>query len=160
MPRVWRPKFSRWRKQACAIWGMLGSLSAQLMSAVEPQDRLSSSPGTLPAIRSPGDIRLSQDPLWTHIRSTYHVLSAGQSIILPIKVQWLLHLPAGLTLRNSTFFPQNGFVCFEWISQRTEIISLYSSNKLVFIMEAGSVYCAVRPDSLNKFRVNLPFQDL
>jgi hypothetical protein len=66
MPRVWRPKFSRWRKQACTMWGMLGSLSPKLMSAVDPQDRVSSRPGTLPAMRSPGDMRLSQDPLWRH----------------------------------------------------------------------------------------------
>lgn len=109
MPRVWRPKFSRWRKQACAIWGMLGSLSAMLMSAVDPQDRLSSRPGTLPAIRSPGDIRLSYDPLWTHRRSNSQVLSAEKSTVLTIKAQWLLYVPEGLTLRNSTFFPQNAF---------------------------------------------------
>ena len=41
-------------------------------------------------------------------------------------------------------------MCFVWISEQTAIISLYSINLSVFITEAESVYCAVRPGSLNQ----------
>ena len=39
------------------------------------------------------------------------------------------------------------YLCFVWISEQTALISLRSINWLVFIIEAGSVYCAVRPES-------------
>jgi hypothetical protein len=35
-------------------------------------------------------------------------------------------------------------ICFVWIWEQTEIISLYSINWLVFITETECVYCAVR----------------
>ena len=41
------------------------------------------------------------------------------------------------------------FMCFEWISEKTAIISLYTIYLSVFITEAESVYCAVRTGSLN-----------
>ena len=63
MPRVCRPKFSRCLKQACTSCGMLGSRSP-VTSLVDPYDNVSSRPGTLPAIRSVGDTRLSQEPLY------------------------------------------------------------------------------------------------
>jgi hypothetical protein len=34
-------------------------------------------------------------------------------------------------------------MCFVWISEQTASISLYSINWLVFITDAGCVYCAV-----------------
>jgi hypothetical protein len=40
-------------------------------------------------------------------------------------------------------------MCFVWISEQTAIISLYSTNWLVFITETECVYCAVRPRYLN-----------
>ena len=40
------------------------------------------------------------------------------------------------------------FMCFVWIWEKTEIISLYSTNWLVFITETECVYCAVRTGSL------------
>jgi hypothetical protein len=39
---------------------------------------------------------------------------------------------------------------FAWISEQAAIISLYSINLSGFITEAGNVYCAVRPGSLNQ----------
>ena len=39
---------------------------------------------------------------------------------------------------------------FEWISEQTAIISLYSSNLSVFITVAECVYCAVQAGSLNQ----------
>jgi len=49
-----------------------------------------------------------------------------------------------LTLTNSTFCPHSVFMCFVWIWQQTAIISLYSTDWLVFINETECVYCAVR----------------
>jgi hypothetical protein len=45
---------------------------------------------------------------------------------------------------NSTFSPHSVFMCFVWIWEQTAIISLYNTNRLVFITETESVYCAVR----------------
>jgi len=39
---------------------------------------------------------------------------------------------------------------FVWLSEQTVIFVLYIINRLVFITEAESVYCAVRPESLYK----------
>jgi hypothetical protein len=39
-------------------------------------------------------------------------------------------------------------VCFEWISEQTASISLYSINWLVSVTETECVYCAVRTGSL------------
>ena len=76
-----------------------------------------------------------------------------------LSAQWSLYVPhsghymyrtvvtvciASLTLTNSTFIPHSVFVCFEWISEQTAIISLYSIKWLVCITERECVYCAVR----------------
>ena len=53
-----------------------------------------------------------------------------------------------LTFTNSTFCPHSVFMCFVWIWEQTAIISLYSTNWLVFITEMECVYCAVRTGSL------------
>jgi hypothetical protein len=58
-----------------------------------------------------------------------------------LKAHWLLCVPLGLTLRNSTFCPHSVFMCFVWISEQTAIIYLYSINWLVFITETE---CLVR----------------
>ena len=80
--------------------------------------------------------------------------------------QWSLYVPhsghymyrtvvtictANLTFNNCTFCPHSVFMCFVWISEQTAItrISLYSINRVVFITEMESVYCAVRTGSLN-----------
>jgi len=48
---------------------------------------------------------------------------------------------------------------YVWISEQTSIISLCSTNLLVFITETEYVYCAVRAESLNiicvKFRLEM-----
>jgi hypothetical protein len=41
-------------------------------------------------------------------------------------------------------------MCFAWISEQTAIISLYNINLSAFIIEAESVYCAVRTGSLKE----------
>ena len=52
------------------------------------------------------------------------------------------------------------FMCFVWIWEQTAIISLYSTNWLVFICETESVYCAVRTDSLNIIDVTFVLQSV
>ena len=44
---------------------------------------------------------------------------------------------ASLTFSNSTLCPHSVFMCFVWIWEKTAIISLYSINWLVFIIETG-----------------------
>jgi hypothetical protein len=39
-------------------------------------------------------------------------------------------------------------VCFVWLSEETVPFALYVIKRLVFMTEAESVYCAVRPESL------------
>ena len=41
-------------------------------------------------------------------------------------------------------------MCFEWLSEETVPFVLYVIKRLVFIIEAESVYCAVRDESLYK----------
>ena len=36
-------------------------------------------------------------------------------ISVHFRAKWLLYVPPGLTLKNSTFCPHNGFMCFVWI---------------------------------------------
>ena len=42
------------------------------------------------------------------------------------------------------------FMCFVWIYDETVTFALYTINRLVFITEVESVYCAVRAESLYK----------
>ena len=70
-----------------------------------------------------------------------------------LRAQWSLHVPPSLTCTNSTFCPHSVFTCFVWIWEQTTILSLYTINWLVCIIEAECVYCAVRAASLNKLRV-------
>jgi hypothetical protein len=46
--------------------------------------------------------------------------------ILPFKAQWLLYIPPGLTINNSTFYPRSITYVFLWIWKQTAIISLYN----------------------------------
>ena len=60
-----------------------------------------------------------------------------------------LYVPSGLTFKNSTWRS----LCVESfvrISEQTATFALYSIDWLVFITMVGSVYCAVRTDSLYK----------
>ena len=56
---------------------------------------------------------------------------------------------------HKSYFPSTQRICFVWISEQTAIISLYSSNWLVFITETECVYCAVRAGSLYSARFNI-----
>ena len=59
------------------------------------------------------------------------------------------------TFTNSTLCPHSVFMCFVWISEKAAIISFYSVNWLVFIIETECVYCAVRAEYLNIIRLIL-----
>jgi hypothetical protein len=48
-------------------------------------------------------------------------------------------------------------MCFVWISEQTAIVSLYSINWVVCIIETECVYCAVRTVSLYVLLVNLKY---
>jgi hypothetical protein len=39
-------------------------------------------------------------------------------------------------------------MCFVWLSEETVPFALYIINRLVFVTEAESVYCAVRTEAL------------
>jgi hypothetical protein len=72
----------------------------------------------------------------------------------------LLRGTGRLFIYNSTFCPHSVFMCFVWISEQTAIVSLYSTNWLVFITETECVYCAVRTESLFIMYLLLVFKKL
>jgi hypothetical protein len=64
---------------------------------------------------------------------THRVWNPGRVVaiipqIRPLKAHWLLYVPPGLTLKNSSFCPHPVFMCSVLISEQTVIISLYSNN--------------------------------
>ena len=68
---------------------------------------------------------------------------------IPFTAQELLYVPPALTDRNSLFCPHCIYVfCMDL--RTIAIISLYSINLSVFIIQAESVYCAVRTGSSNQ----------
>jgi hypothetical protein len=64
------------------------------------------------------------------------------------------HIPPGLTLRNPTYYPHCAFMCVDWFSEQTVIISCTKSNWTVLIPQLEDVYCAVRPERLNIVKTN------
>ena len=48
------------------------------------------------------------------------------------------------------------FMCFVWLSEQTVTFALYIINRLVFITEVESVYCAVRNESLYNTETSCP----
>jgi len=56
-----------------------------------------------------------------------------------------------------TFCPHSVFMCCVWIWEQTAIISLYSTDWLVFVTDTECVYCAVRTGSLQiiQFKFNV-----
>ena len=70
------------------------------------------------------------------------------TVIYHSKARWILYVPTGFDIKNSTFCPHSAFMCFVWIWEQTAIISLYSIDWLVCITETECVYCAVRTGSL------------
>ena len=67
----------------------------------------------------------------------------------PFEDLWSLYVPPGLTFTYPTFCPHCVFTCFMWISEQTAIISLGSTDWLIFITETDYVYCAVRAEYFN-----------
>jgi hypothetical protein len=83
-----------------------------------------------------------------------YVLHSGhymyRTVVSICTAQWSLYVPpsghymyrtvvttctASLTFNNSTFCPHSVFMCFVWIWEQTAIISLHSTDRLVFITE-------------------------
>ena len=88
--------------------------------------------------------------IWTKITNIFLTFCRE-----PFKTQWLLRIPVGLTLKNSTICPHSVLMYCIRISEQTTIISLYNLNLLIFTTETESVYCAVRTGCLNKIQVRL-----
>ena len=74
-------------------------------------------------------------------------------------VMWLqinLLKPAGhvmhqqFNIQQLYVLPHTVFMCFVFIWEQTATCASYTINRLVFITEMKSVYCAVRTGSLNK----------
>jgi hypothetical protein len=58
--------------------------------------------------------------------TTHRVRNSDRAVavilrIRPFKAHWLLYVPPGLTLKNSTFCPHSVFMCAVWISEQTVI---------------------------------------
>jgi len=66
----------------------------------------------------------------------------------------LLYVPLSFNVQNPTFCSHHACVCFVWISEQTDIISLHTMNQLLCTSER-SVYCAVRTQSLNRIPIAL-----
>ena len=62
--------------------------------------------------------------------------------------------------KKQLFLRRVVFMCLVRVSEQTAIISLYSTNWLVSIIEMVCVYCAVRTDFLNVLHVNFSFYGL
>ena len=92
-----------------------------------------------------------------------------RTVVTVCTAQWSLYVPhsshymyrtvvtictTSLIFTNFTFCPHSGFMCFVWICEQTAIISLYSTNWLVFITDTDCVYCAVRTGFLYRVQVN------
>jgi hypothetical protein len=69
--------------------------------------------------------------------------------MLTFKAYLLRDAQIGLTFKNFTLC-RAILVCFLFISQQITIFTLYNANRLVFITEMKTVYCAVRTGSLSK----------
>jgi hypothetical protein len=67
------------------------------------------------------------------LQTTLDKQQISSRVLQLFKAQWLLYVPPGLTLNNSTFCPHSVFMYFVWISEQTAIIFLYSINSLVCI---------------------------
>ena len=105
-------------------------------------------------------------PIWIliHVLLVCHTVAGQNTISDPTYLHrwWGVYLRINLLKSNSYFMyhqlqrseilcsAHSAFMCFAWISEQTAIISLYSINLSVFITEAESVFCAVRPGSLNQ----------
>jgi len=67
----------------------------------------------------------------------------------PFESSRLIYVPPGLTLQF-LHGAHSAFMCSVRISQQTATFALHNISRLVRITKLGSVYCAVRTDSLYK----------
>jgi hypothetical protein len=51
-------------------------------------------------------------------------------------------------------------MCLVWFSKQRKIISLHRIKRLAFVIETGCVYCTLRTEYLNTFRLNSIFKVL
>ena len=73
----------------------------------------------------------------------------------PFKSQWLVYTPLRLTLKNSTFSPQNAFRC-TYYSQNKQSTSFYSINWLVYCNRD----CVFPTEYFTTINCNLKFEGL
>ena len=76
-----------------------------------------------------------------------------------IQSLFLILCTTRFNIKNSTFCSHSVFACSVCISEQTAIISLYSSDWLVFITEI-CVCCVVRTASLTIMQVNLGLESV
>jgi len=50
----------------------------------------------------------------------------------PLKAQWLLYVPTGLTTTNSTLCPHSVFMCFVWISEKQQLFRYTAMTGLIW----------------------------
>ena len=74
------------------------------------------------------------------------------------KAPWLLYLPPGLTIKNSTFLPKSILSYFLWFSQKAAEFCLHNINWLDFVPNNENIYCAVRTEFLYIIQVNIVFE--
>jgi hypothetical protein len=74
------------------------------------------------------------------------------------KTEWYLYAPYDVTLRKSAFCRHSVFVCSLLLSQYIQIISLNSTNRLIFIMGTGCVLCQVENEFLCNIYMNAILQ--
>lgn len=63
-----------------------------------------------------------------------------------------------LTSTISTFCPQPALICFASFYQYISIISLYNTERLIFVKKTECVFCKVRTKFLNIIYINLRYQ--
>ena len=88
---------------------------------------------------------------WKMWASNWHIFSRENTIFVLLSSNKMCPNPMaqpGLAFANATFCSDSVLMCIVWIWEQTAIISLYSTNWLVFITETECVYCAVRTGSL------------
>ena len=74
--------------------------------------------------------------------------------VIKLNFQWLLHAWPSFRLTDSTFCPNNAFTC----SKENGTIALSRTERLVILMQARCVYCAVRTASLIKMHIKFSVQ--
>ena len=51
-------------------------------------------------------------------------LKVKMNVLLYYEAQWLIYVPPGLTLKNSTFCPHSVFLCLVWFPEETAAVCL------------------------------------